>query len=323
MDIITSLEQLHKYAVPCVVALGTFDGLHCGHMDVIRTAKAKAEESGAKLAVFTFSNHPFACFRPDSVPPALITPVQKQQLLASLGVDVLIDIPFDHSVASLEPAIFLKKLAAIGYSCLVVGSNFTYGIRGEGTVVTLRDSAEKYGFELIVRELVADGATVISSTAIRKLIAAGDVRETAVMLGRFYSLTGIVAHGNERGRLLGYPTANLELLDFAQSMAIPAGGVYAVRAHVGGAIYGGMANIGKNPTFGDVEKPRLETHIFDFRGDIYGQELTIEFVERVRGEVKFGSLEELKKQLVSDEERCRALLEPLSLLRCARSQLPF
>lgn len=306
MEIITSLEQLHSFAAPCVVALGTFDGLHRGHLDVIGTAKQEAEHTGAKLAVFTFSNHPLEWINPAHVPVALVTPAVKLQLLESLCVDVLIDIPFNQLVADLLPQQFLKRLRALNYSCLVVGENFTYGQRGMGNVYTLAASAQALGFKLIVRKLVSNNGTIISSTEIRRLITAGEVQQAAKMLGRSYSISGIVAHGNERGRLLGYPTANLELVD--AHVAIPLGGVYAVRAYVDGGVYGGMANIGKNPTFGDVEKPRLETNIFGFSGDIYGKTLTIEFVQRIRGEVKFAGIDALKEQLAQDKLDCLKFL---------------
>lgn len=306
MEIITSLEQLHSFAAPCVVALGTFDGLHRGHLDVIGTAKQEAEHTGAKLAVFTFSNHPLEWINPAHVPVALVTPAVKLQLLESLGVDVLIDIPFNQLVADLLPQQFLERLRALNYSCLVVGENFTYGQRGVGNVYTLAASAQALGFKLIVRKLVSNNGTIISSTEIRRLITAGEVQQAAKMLGRSYSISGIVAHGNERGRLLGYPTANLELVD--AHVAIPLGGVYAVRAYVDGGVYGGMANIGKNPTFGDVEKPRLETNIFGFSGDIYGKTLTIEFVQRIRGEVKFTGIDALKEQLAQDKLDCLKFL---------------
>lgn len=306
MEIITSLEQLHSFAAPCVVALGTFDGLHRGHLDVIGTAKQEAEHTGAKLAVFTFSNHPLEWINPAHVPVALVTPAVKLQLLESLGVDVLIDIPFNQLVADLLPQQFLERLRALNYSCLVVGENFTYGQRGMGNVYTLAASAQALGFKLIVRKLVSNNGTIISSTEIRRLITAGEVQQAAKMLGRSYSISGIVAHGNERGRLLGYPTANLELVD--AHVAIPLGGVYAVRAYVDGGVYGGMANIGKNPTFGDVEKPRLETNIFGFSGDIYGKTLTIEFVQRIRGEVKFTGIDALKAQLAQDKLDCLKFL---------------
>ena len=306
MEIITSLEQLHSFAAPCVVALGTFDGLHRGHLDVIGTAKQEAEHTGAKLAVFTFSNHPLEWINPAHVPVALVTPAVKLQLLESLGVDVLIDIPFNQLVADLLPQQFLERLSALNYSCLVVGENFTYGQRGMGNVYTLAASAQALGFKLIVRKLVSNNGTIVSSTEIRRLITAGEVQQAAKMLGRSYSISGIVAHGNERGRLLGYPTANLELVD--AHVAIPLGGVYAVRAYVDGGVYGGMANIGKNPTFGDVEKPRLETNIFGFSGDIYGKTLTIEFVQRIRGEVKFAGIDALKAQLTQDKLDCLSFL---------------
>ena len=306
MEIITSLEQLHSFAAPCVVALGTFDGLHRGHLDVIGTAKQEAEHTGAKLAVFTFSNHPLEWINPAHVPVALVTPAVKLQLLESLGVDVLIDIPFNQLVADLLPQQFLERLRALNYSCLVVGENFTYGQRGMGNVYTLAASAQAMGFKLIVRKLVSNNGTIISSTEIRRLITDGEVQQAAKMLGRSYSISGIVAHGNERGRLLGYPTANLELVD--AHVAIPLGGVYAVRAYVDGGVYGGMANIGKNPTFGDVEKPRLETNIFGFSGDIYGKTLTIEFVQRIRGEVKFAGIDALKEQLAQDKLDCLKFL---------------
>ena len=306
MEIITSLEQLHSFAAPCVVALGTFDGLHRGHLDVIGTAKQEAEHTGAKLAVFTFSNHPLEWINPAHVPVALVTPAVKLQLLESLGVDVLIDIPFNQLVADLLPQQFLERLRALNYSCLVVGENFTYGQRGMGNVYTLAASAQALGFKLIVRKLISNNGTIISSTEIRRLITAGEVQQAAKMLGRSYSISGIVAHGNERGRLLGYPTANLELVD--AHVAIPLGGVYAVRAYIDGGVYGGMANIGKNPTFGDVEKPRLETNIFGFSGDIYGKTLTIEFVQRIRGEVKFAGIDALKAQLAQDKLDCLKFL---------------
>ncbi len=306
MEIITSLEQLHSFAAPCVVALGTFDGLHRGHLDVIGTAKQEAEHTGAKLAVFTFSNHPLEWINPAHVPVALVTPAVKLQLLENLGVDVLIDIPFNQLVADLLPQQFLERLSALNYSCLVVGENFTYGQRGVGNVYTLAASAQAMGFKLIVRKLVSNNGTIVSSTEIRRLITAGEVQQAAKMLGRSYSISGIVAHGNERGRLLGYPTANLELVD--AHVAIPLGGVYAVRAYVDGGVYGGMANIGKNPTFGDVEKPRLETNIFGFSGDIYGKTLTIEFVQRIRGEVKFAGIDALKAQLAQDKLDCLKFL---------------
>lgn len=306
MKLITSMEQLHSFATPCVVALGTFDGLHRGHYDVIHTAKLEAERTGAQLAVFTFSNHPLELIKPELAPRALVTSAQKQALLEQLGVAVLIDIPFDHRIADLRPQEFLERLQALDYSCLVVGENFTYGQRGQGTVYTLAASAAAMGFKLLVRPLVSCAGRIISSTVIRQLLSAGEVALAAKLLGRSYSLSGTVAHGNERGRLLGYPTANLELA--GTRLAVPQTGVYAVRVLAAGQQLCGMANVGNNPTFGDVEHARLEVNIFDFSGDLYDQQLTVQFVQRIRGEVKFNGIDELTAQLGSDKQACEAVL---------------
>lgn len=307
MEIITALNKLHKFAVPCVVALGTFDGLHLGHLNVIRTAKREAALTGAKLAVFTFTNHPLALINPVMAPPALVTKEQKYKLLKDLGVDVLIDVPFNQEVADIEPAAFLKILRALNYSCLVVGDNFTYGRYGKGNSKTLANSAEQLKFKLFVLPLVTIENTIVSSTVIRKFIAFGQVDKAAKMLGRRYSLSGTVIKGQKRGRLLGYPTANLALENTL--LAVPKEGVYAVWVNFENRVFGGMSNVGKNPTFGDVGKVRLETNIFDFSGLIYGKRLTVEFVNRIRGEIKFEMVDNLKRQLILDKEKCSIILK--------------
>ncbi len=307
MKIITSLEQLHSLDKPCVIALGTFDGLHLGHKDVIMSAKEYAASRGEKLAVFTFSNHPLAFINPKSVPATLITQEQKYAYLEKWGVDLLIDIPFDAKLASLLPDKFLEKLQAVNFNCLVVGENFTFGYKGAGNIATLAAYAKQNDCELIVRKLVSDNGTVISSTAIRQLIATGEVEQAKHMLGRAYALTGIVAVGNRRGNLLGFPTANLELQ--GSKAAVPAGGVYAVKVSTLDGIHLGMANIGKNPTFGDVEDARLEVNIFDFNEDIYGKEITVAFYKRIRGEQKFCGVEQLVLQIGKDKEAVKTFFE--------------
>lgn len=306
MEIISTFSQLHKFSKPCVIALGTFDGLHRGHIDIIEAAKNEAAKEDALLAVFTFQNHPASLINPKLVPPALITKFERQAAFEKLGVDVLVEVPFDKELCSLTPEDFVKKLYALGFSCLVVGDNFTYGAMGKGNKSTLEESAKDNGFKLIVRSLVTDDEITISSTVIRKYIANGMVQEAALLLGRNYSLSGIVAHGNERGRTIGFPTANIELVDL--KMAVPAVGVYAVFVNINGKCYQGMANIGDNPTFGDVQNKRLEVNIFDFAEDIYDKEIAVAFVERVRGEVKFSSIEALKAQITQDKLACKQIL---------------
>ncbi|MBQ9764042.1 MAG: bifunctional riboflavin kinase/FAD synthetase [Phascolarctobacterium sp.] len=300
MKIIRSLEQLHTFTEPCVIALGTFDGLHLGHKDVIGSAKEYASQHGEKLAVFTFSNHPLSLIKPELVPVALLTQEQKHACFEAMGVDLLLDIPFDEALANLAPEEFLQKLSILNFSCLVVGENFSFGKKGAGNIQTLTAFTQEHNCKLIVRPLVSDNQTVISSTAIRHLIAAGEVAKARYMLGRAYTLSGTVVYGNQRGNKIGFPTANLALE--AAKIAVPKGGVYAVKVYFDGKCYEGMGNIGKNPTFGDVEEARLEVNIFDFDGNLYGKEITVAFCERIRGEVKFTSVDELVEQIKKDKE---------------------
>ena len=306
MEIISTLSQLHKFSKPCVIALGTFDGLHRGHVDIIEAARNEAKKQAAILAVFTFQNHPASFINPVLVPPALITKEERRRIFEALGVEVLIEVPFDKELCSLSPDEFIKKLTAVGFSCLVVGDNFTYGAMGKGNKDSLEKSSEENGFKLIIRSLVTDEHVAISSTVIRGQVINGLVREAGLLLGRYYSLTGIVAHGNERGRTINFPTANMELVDL--KMAVPAVGVYAVLVNIDGKTYQGMANIGDNPTFGDVQNKRLEVNIFEFDEDIYGREITVAFVQRIRGEVKFSGIEALKDQLAKDKLLCKKVL---------------
>lgn len=300
MEIITSLDAELKNKYPAtVIALGTFDGLHLGHTDVINTARNYAERSGLKLAVFTFSNHPLALIRPDLVPVRIISAEEKIKLLESFGVDYLINIPFTEDFAALSPDEFLDRLACFNYRCLVVGENFTYGFLGSGKTETLERSGRKNGFDVIVRPLVKMNGNVVSSTGIRNLIQAGHIEYANRMLGRAYSITGKIVHGEQRGRKLGFPTANIELLH--GEMAVPAPGVYAVTASIEGSIYEGMGNIGNNPTFNDVEHARLEVNLFNCSGDLYGKTMSVQFHKYIRAEKKFSGVEELCRQIEEDK----------------------
>lgn len=301
MEIITSLDAELKNKYPAtVIALGTFDGLHLGHTDVINKARDYAERSGLKLAVFTFSNHPLALIRPDLVPVRIISAEEKIKLLESFGVDYLINIPFTEDFAALSPDEFLDRLACFNYRCLVVGENFTYGFLGSGKTETLERSGRKNGFDVIVRPLVKMNGNVVSSTGIRNLIQAGHIEYANRMLGRAYAITGTIVHGEQRGRKLGFPTANIELLH--GEMAVPAPGVYAVTASIEGSIYEGMGNIGNNPTFNDVEHARLEVNLFNCSGDLYGKTMSVQFHKYIRAEKKFSGVEELCRQIEEDKK---------------------
>lgn len=301
MEIITSLSTDLKNKYPAtVIALGTFDGLHLGHADVIHTAKEYAQLNGLKLAVFTFSNHPLALICPELVPVRIITPEDKIRLLEEFGVDYLINIPFTEKLAGLSPDEFLDGLRRFNYRCLVVGENFTYGFLGTGKTETLELSGQKNGFDVIVRPLVKISGNVVSSTGIRNLIQAGHIEHANKMLGRAYALTGEIVHGEQRGRRLGFPTANMELLH--GEMAVPAAGVYAVTVGIEGKLYEGMGNIGNNPTFNDVEHIRLEVNLFNCSGDLYGKKMKVYFYKYIRAERKFGGVEELCRQIDEDKK---------------------
>lgn len=307
MKIIHSLEKINNSATPCVVALGTFDGFHLGHQDVITAAKQYAQEHNYQLAVFTFANHPFSLINPQRVPSALITSAEKVSWLQKTGVDILLDIPFDNYLANLSPADFIYKLSRLNFKCLVAGENFSFGYQGQGNSKTLQSFAEQMKFKLIIRPLVKYNETVVSSTEIRGLIKDGNISLANIMLQRKYSISGIVVQGNQRGRLMNFPTANIELS--ATDITVPHTGVYAVKVNIAGHFYNGMANIGINPTFGDVEKVRLEVNIFDFKQDIYGQQITVSFYEFIRPEQKFSSVEQLAGQLQEDKNKIREILK--------------
>ena len=307
MKIINSLEKINISTVPCVVALGTFDGFHLGHQDVIKTAWKYAKEHNYQLAVFTFANHPFSLIHPQLVPSALITPAEKISWLEKTGVDILLDIPFDNQLASLSPLEFINKLRELNFRCLVVGENFSFGHYGQGTIKTLQDFSGQMDFELLVRPLVKYNGTVVSSTEIRRLIKEGNIRLANIMLKRKYSISGIVVKGNQRGRTLDFPTANIELS--TADITVPHNGVYAVKVYMDGHLYNGMANIGVNPTFGDVDKIRLEVNIFDFHQQIYGKHITVRFCDFIRPEQRFGSIQQLIAQIKTDKNKIREVLK--------------
>ena len=308
MDIVERLSDARKEenARGAVVAVGTFDGVHIGHQALIARAVSQARTMGASCALFTFQNHPLSVLAPERVPPALSSREERRGLFAALGVDLAIAERFTQELAALSAEAFLARLMeSLAPRAIVVGENFSFGAGGRGTPDFLAAQGERWGFRVENMPLLSAAGGVVSSTRIRALLAAGDVRLAGTLLGRPFALSGVVAHGDERGRTLGFPTANL--LPSA-SLACPANGVYAVRVEreTGGTQIG-VANVGSNPTFGGKER-RVEAHLFDFSGDLYGERLTVRFVERLRGEKKFPSAAALVGQLREDEKKARSIL---------------
>jgi riboflavin kinase/FMN adenylyltransferase len=303
LELCTELSQLKdKYANICI-ALGTFDGVHRGHQQVIGAAVERAREIGGTSIVFTFSNHPLSVVAPERCPVRLMSNEEKQTVMQSLGVDVLVNIPFTKEVLEIGAEDFIRMLIeAYAPKFVVVGPNYTFGYKNQGNSELLKEFGKKYGFEVKIHEAVCDTDDLISSTLIRGYINDGNVEKTADLLGRDFRLTSTVVHGDERGRTIGFPTANLDLPPEA---AVPNNGVYAVRAITAdGKVHSAVANIGTNPTFDGIYR-HIEVHILDFAADIYGQELTIEFLAKLRNEQKFSGIEALVNQLHQDVETAK------------------
>lgn len=293
---------------PFSLAIGFFDGLHKGHQTVINEAKAKAQELGIRSAVMTFNPHPSHLFGKEADKVGYITKYpEKSRLLEEMGVDTLFIVTFDWELASLSPKRFIEIfIKGLGIKHVTAGFDFTFGSKGAGTMkqmAALSDS--EYGTTII--EKVTDSDEKISSTRIRKLLSEGDVEKTASLLGRPFRTAGIVIDGEKRGRLLGFPTANISL---DEETILPANGVYAVMFSVDGQSYKGVCNVGVKPTFHDpnIRKPSIEVHILDFDSDLYGKEVTVDWMARIRAEQKFNSVDELIEQIGKDKETARQLL---------------
>ena len=306
------MQTFHDYraaARGAVAALGNFDGVHRGHQGVIGRAGELARAAGAPLGVVTFEPHPRQYMRPADPPFRLTLLASRQRLLAALGVELLYAVPFDAALMALEAEAFVDQVLVqgLGLRHAVVGYDFVFGKGRSGTVATLQTAGHKHGFGVTVVPPVTDGGIVYSSTRIRDLLQAGDPVAAADLLGHWWEVEGVVEQGDQRGRQLGFPTANVAL----GASLIPRLGVYAVRAGLTGpdglVWHDGVANIGLRPTFGK-DKVALEVHLLDFAGDLYGQTLRVAFTGFIRGEQKFAGLDALKAQISADRDTARALL---------------
>lgn len=295
---------------PCVIAMGTFDGLHEGHRDVIQAAGRYAAEHGLQLAVFTFSNHPYAAINPIAIPPLLLSPEEKFRKLKEWGVELLIDVPFNKELSVLSSKEFLQRLKRFNFRALVCGANFSYGFRGAGNICSLMQCGKIQGFDVIVRPLFEYAGKPISSTRIRQAVADGKLEDAKNMLGRFYSVQGVVQKGFQRGRKLGFPTANIPV-DRSGS-ALPPSGTYVMTVRDGGKKYRGVGNLGMNPTFDDVLREILEVHLFDCEENLYGHVLEASFCKFLRNEQRFSSAEELTAQLEKDKAAAHAYFRCIS-----------
>lgn len=301
MNLFDHVANIKKSYPTIAVALGTFDGLHIGHQQVIGGAVDWAKKNNGVSAVFTFSNHPLSVVLPEICPPLIYSNEVKACLLDKMGVDILFNIPFTSELLQLSPEMFIDILHTnIEPKQIIIGPNYSFGYKGKGTPEMLQLAGEHLGFGVEVYPAVTKNGLIVSSTAIRNHLAAGRIEEASALLGRQYTIYNMtVVSGQRRGRQLGYPTANLAL---PPGLIIPPDGVYAVRIRYGHQLYTGVANIGSNPTFTDQSR-RIEVHILDFSQDIYQQTLDIVLFKRLRHEIRFDSPELLKQQIALDIEQ--------------------
>ena len=289
-----------------LLTIGVFDGVHQGHKYLIDRLVEKAREQHMLSGVVTFRRHPREVLSPSLTLPRLTNPEQKVELLKKEGVDTVIVLDFDSEMAAISAHDFISLLQKyLRMKGLVVGPDFAIGKNREGDIETIRKMGREMGFEVTVVTPKRVSRTVVSSTAIRKAMAAGEIKKVNEMLGHPFSLTGRVVSGTHRGTSqLGFPTINLDV-DAAQ--ALPPDGVYATRTVMDGKTYQSMTNIGRRPTFGGVART-IESHILDFHGDVYGHVARLDFIGRLRDEKKFETVEELKKQIAKDIVKGRAML---------------
>lgn len=307
MNVIYDLNTLKARLENPVITIGNFDGVHRGHLSLFEKVRERADAIHGQAAVMTFEPHPIRIMVPGKAIP-LITPVkQKLELISKAGMDFIFCIPFTHDFAAITAENFVRDilLEKIGVRELVVGYDYSFGHQREGNVVFLQEMGEKWGFRVHVMGPIHVDEAPVSSTLIRGLVQDGKLSEAKTLLGRDYQISGTVVKGKNRGgKLLGFPTANLNLID----ELIPRGGVYAVTVIVDDVTYNGVTNIGYNPTFGDTALT-VETHILDFSEDLLGKTIKVNFIQRLRDEATFSDIQELSEQIGRDVQQARELLE--------------
>jgi riboflavin kinase / FMN adenylyltransferase len=312
MRVIRSYQNVAAKDRGASVAIGNFDGVHLGHQSVINIARGAGKATDAPLGVLTFEPHPRAFFAPDAPAFRLMSPEARQNRLAKLGVEMLYELPFNAELAALTPESFARDVIGkgLGLAHVVIGEDFRFGKARAGTAEDLTRFGAEMGFGVTVAKLVAAQDAQVSSTAIRTALSEGRPRDAAAMLGHWHRFEGAVQHGAKRGRELGFPTANMHLTN----LHLPKFGVYAVEVdvlsgpHKGS--YTGAASLGTRPMFGE-NTPNLETYIFDFKGDLYGETLSVALVEYLRPEETFESLEAFIAQMHADCDLVRSILSKL------------
>ncbi|MGK2945398.1 MAG: bifunctional riboflavin kinase/FAD synthetase [Desulfuromonadales bacterium] len=305
MQVVRDLESLSEPPCRTVLTIGNFDGVHLGHREIFRRVVDKAHALKGTAVVVTFEPHPLRLLNPAKAPLQLNTPEEKVRLLAASCIDLLVVLNFTRQLAEMPAEDFVRDILVrtLGVKHLIVGYDYAFGRNRQGDMKFLAEQAKVHNFTLEVLEPIRAEQQAHSSTAIRKILQEGRVAEAVKVLGRNFTLDGKVVHGVGRGRKLGFPTANL----VTKKEILPRDGVYAVKVKWRDEYYDGVINIGCRPTFA-ASAPTLEIHLLDFQGDLYGERLRIYFVDRLRDELQFPSVEALKEAVAADVARARTLL---------------
>jgi riboflavin kinase/FMN adenylyltransferase len=306
MEIIKDLREISQPLRNPVVTIGNFDGVHLGHREIFRLVKRGAAEADGVSVVVTFVPHPLKVLAPERSPLLINTYVEKETLIEASGIDYLVEIGFDREFAGTTARDFVVNILVgkIGMKKLIIGYDYAFGRNREGNVSLLARLGEEFSFQVEELAPISNGTTIFSSTAIRRMIASGDVKGVVPLLGRHFSVGGIIVHGHHRGKGLGFPTANLE----TEKELLPKDGVYAVKAKVDNKFYSGACNIGTNPTFNN-RSLTVEVFLFDFEGDLYQKEIRVYFIDRIRDEESFEDVAALQRAIADDIQRCHDILD--------------
>jgi riboflavin kinase/FMN adenylyltransferase len=309
MKIIRGSQNIKDKVKNPILTLGNFDGVHLGHREIFRRVVERAKEIGGTSIVYTFEPHPLRIVAPSRTPPLLTTFRKKMQLIEKSGIDIVVCADFTKRFADQHPRDFASDILVkkIGVKDVFVGYDYTFGKGREGTIDYLKKMGEEFGFKVTVIDALTIDMEIVSSTLLRDTIEDGDVEKAKGLLGRYYSIEGKVVDGFKKGSVIGFPTANID----TSYDLIPHTGVYAVRTLIDNEIYDGVANVGFNPTF-HRDRLSVEVHIFNFSSDIYGKELEVFFIKRLRDEVEFGSVDKLKIQIEKDVDVSRKILKGVS-----------
>ena len=312
MKLIETLDEITEPFTRAVVTIGNFDGVHLGHQALFHEVVERADAIDGTSVAMTFEPHPLRVLKQNNHPPLITMYEQKIELIARAQMDVLVCVPFTLDFAALSPREFVEDILMhkIGMQAIVVGGDYSFGRNREGNLGMLRTFGELFDFEVILSDWIKTNRSLsgrISSTRIREMVIEGRVDEVQPLLGRFYQIRGEVAHGRNRGgKLLGFPTANINL----QDELCPKTGVYAVTVECLNRKFQGVANIGYSPTFDD-HIFTVEVHILDFNDTIYGVKIRVNFIKRIRDEIRFSNLEQLSDAIRNDVETARKLLPDL------------